>query len=223
MSARAWAIVGVAVVLVALLYAIGRDREGDVTRSDEIRSDSLIAQLQQRGYEVREAKAYRDLLAYLKEMEDSTSLLNKSRAELAQKVEVLGGQVRAAANLRARVDTVLQLVGEEHADSVGGADSVTWAYRDSTFALDATYRPPDTLAVALGARVAIALAWIETPDRRLIATAHPTDSRVQIELSEVAYQLPEVRGACDFWCRRGLEARGGAVVLVIVGALAAIR
>lgn len=215
-----------ALALIAYFWPQPPPRPGQPTRSDTLRSVLLIEQLEARGFVVQEAAVHRDLVTEIQTLRDSTDFLARARADLARQVETLGGRLHAVTELHAEAETALRLSGEAFvADSSASIevekhatpDSVRWTYADSTFGLDATYLPPDTLDVhRLSARVSAALAWTETPDRRLVVSAIPSDSRVHLSLEMSAYQLPDMpTGTCSRWCRLGLRGQGALLGLIV--------
>jgi hypothetical protein len=207
-----------AIVVMALLLRGRPEPSPEVTRSDELRSAALVEDLKSKGFDVIPAQEHRDLLTSLQRAEDSVDILSVARADLARRVEIMDGRVRSAVNATVEARAALELVG--HVDTVlvdvpttVAVGGVHWSYDDSTFAVEADYHPPGGLSLDLAARPRLLLAWVETPDGKLIATATTTDDRVKLQLSEAVYQLPAAQPGCGLRCKAKIALYTAAAVI----------
>lgn len=169
-----------------------------------LRTAELIARLSAEGWAVTRAEAVGELTRALLEVRDSAATLEVRAAQLAGQVQLLGGEVRATADLLAEARTQLELLAAVDTTPRGRTASSSWD--DGTFFGTVLYReePPEPARFVfpeLGARIEATLALAEGPDGSLLFSAAAADPRVHLTLDRPRYQPPEPEYRCT-WSTR---------------------
>ncbi len=226
MSARpAWILAGIlaALLLVSQCASHGALADRDA-RVDSLRSEALAARLVADGWETRWAVTEEVLVGRLLSLQDSTALLGREKAALAEQVELLGGRLALVTDLYASVRG--QLVAHDAVvhgadDYDQSADSITAEVDDGLLSGRLVYVPPSTLGInPYSVALELVLGIAETPDGRALATARAADPRVSLRYGDVYWSPPPPVQVCSLGTRLEWGAWGAA--LGVVGGVVAV-
>lgn len=188
--------VAAAVVVVVLL----RRHPAAPDPAAPMRTDQMIAALKDSGFVVLQAETHGNLLWRLADLERDTSGLHVRIRGLSHELELAGAQVRSYTEVEANAHSTLDLPAERHQDTTAHAaqpDSATTTFDDGVFSGRLAYFPlRDAFRLDVAARFEAAIAFAQGADGRVLATAVPSDSRVQLTLRNAMYQPPPAPARC---------------------------
>lgn len=225
-DAMPWLIcAGLALWLGLSSWLHGRQVEDRDARIDSLRTVELLARLDSTHWQTIQAQTVTDLEELLQRANDSTDVLASDKAQLAQDIETLGGQLRALTDMYA--NAVGQIESHEatvHASDTARAapDSVTALVDDGLLRANLSFVPPQTLGIDYRVRLALTLGWLEAPDGGVYATARASDDRVELRYGDAFYQPPDPVEFCGLGTKATWAGIGGLSAGVLRGLARAI-
>ena len=170
---------------------IGSDLAAANAAANLLRTEALVGATELAGWEVRLVDATSDLGKRLQEQSDRGDLLEKEKSELARQAETLNGRISALADMYADARGQITILdGRIFASDASTTipDSVTAEIDDGLLRGNLAFYPPSSLALEYELHLAIALAFVDAPDGRMMATAMSDNPRVELRYGEVFYQ-----------------------------------
>lgn len=202
-----------ALLAVLLLACVARDQlRPKPDPVAPLRTDQMIAVLQDSGWVVVTAKQAGNLAWKVTDLERDTTTLGRKVRELARQATIAGAQIRALSELHASAaDTMLvPAVAHNNAETMPLlSDSLTAAFDDGVFSGRVAYFPrPSQFSVLVQAQIALETAITQGADGRVLFSAVPSDPRVKLALEGAVWSPPPPVRVCT-WTQRGRAALVG--------------
>ena len=197
------AIIGLLLVIAGLGFFLERANYQTAefeARVDSIRSEELLQAAEAAGWEAAVAMVEEDLNGRLMAQADSNDALSLRNADLARKVEVLGGQLREMTSMYAQAVGQIEAHGEVHiSETASIPDSVTAPVDDGLLSGRLVYRPPtQTLAIdPYTVTLALTTGIIELPNGQWTTITQADDPRVELGIIQSVVDPPEPVPYCS--------------------------